>query len=288
MGENEMSNWGRRLWSASVSPNSNAPAPTRPGRHAPKMTSATAIHPRPGDHPDVPRTDHPGGREVGAGHARHRPAGHHRSHAEQQHGVSGGVGGRGVLPRRPEAEAEPGPAQHEPRADAEGNGHVGNRCATEDDLAHPRDVGQAGDLPVGEPRSARIVGVAVADVVGQAQTEDRERQSGHDLVGPHSHRGDGVHQRQPGPGRGAAEQSDPGTARLDTDDEAHHGTHRHHPLDAEVEDPCPLGDGLAERREVEQHTELHRGDEEADQRVLGEREAENHALTTFRSTNFSW
>ena len=38
--------WSRVL-SASRPPNSRAPTAARPGRQAPKITSATAIHPRP-------------------------------------------------------------------------------------------------------------------------------------------------------------------------------------------------------------------------------------------------
>ena len=43
----------RRVFNANVKPNRSAPRATLPGRQAPKITRATAIHPRPATMPSA-------------------------------------------------------------------------------------------------------------------------------------------------------------------------------------------------------------------------------------------
>ena len=79
--------------------------------------------------------------------------------------------------------------------------------------------------------------------------EDRQRQTGDDLVGAETdaqQRVDGRHRRAGGKGHRGA---DPGAARPDAGAGAGEGAHEHDPLDAEVEDPGALGDQLAETGE---------------------------------------
>ena len=129
----------------------------------------------------------------------------------------------------------------------------------EQDLSDQRDVGEDRDVKMRrllDPLADEVR----ADQSRQADTEDRQREAGRDLVDREPQREQREDRRHAGAGRGAGDGADGDRAREIGRREAAGGAHDHHALEAEIEHAGALDDELArcgeqQRRRRRDHRE---------------------------------
>ena len=119
----------------------------------------------------------------------------------------------------------------------------------EEDLADDRDVREDRDR---DERNLGGVGGArytLADDSGQPRPEERQRESGHDLVGAQVDGHHAVDHAEQAAGEHRRQDAEPRIACRHPDRESDHGPEEHHPLDAEIQNARPFGEDLADRSE---------------------------------------
>ena len=144
IGEKSTPNGCRRVCRARVNPNSTAPVATRPARHAPKMTSATAIQPRPAVRPSLHAPTIAVVVRYAPGEACECAADQHRHCPRAQDRMTCRVGCRCALAYGTKTEPDTGPIHDEPGSDPQRNGEIGDRCCREHGFTDPGDVLRTG------------------------------------------------------------------------------------------------------------------------------------------------
>ena len=175
------------------------------------------------------------------------------------------VGGAGVLPHRPQAQAGGGAGEVPPHRRRHQDAQIDQDVVGKQGLAHHRDGGEQGDLPGGEAADQGVgachdgpaVPQALADEEVEAQAEGGDGQAGDVLVGLE---GDGEQGKQ-GPAQAGGQKGDQQAHQQAVGHTAcqvaEDGADGHGALHAQIQAASLLGDDLAhcavEQGDVHQH-----------------------------------
>ena len=138
---------------------------------------------------------------------------------------------------------------------------VHERVLAEDELPHQRKVAEPGNMD-GRDRLALGSHEACADQAGEAKAEDREREAGCDLVRREPQDEEREQGREHQPRRDRAGHAYDRGAGQDRRCEPAGRPHRHHALDAEVEDARLLDDEFAQGRDQQRRRRRDDGHED--------------------------
>ena len=139
-----------------------------------------------------------------------------------------------------------------------------------EDPAQHRNLGQHGDVDAAKRARRRHADDVAPEEGRESAAENRQCQTGDDLVGAETDAQERVNGRHRRAGGKSHRGADPGVPRPDAGAGAGEGAHEHDPLDTEVQDPGALCDQLTETGEEDSGTCRYGGRQHRDDECRGE------------------
>ncbi len=152
---------------------------------------------------------------------------------------AGGIGGSGVFSHGPHVKANPGTEHVDGYQDYDDVAQVDKDILLEKDRTEKGNVRKAGQLHLGEAGSQFSWNDSAHHVLshktGESSTENRQCQSGYNLIGPKGNGQNGKDQGTAGSGQRCSSQSQHRIPGSQTDHEADTGSHQHHSFYSQVD-----------------------------------------------------